>query len=195
MNKYNWRLYGAPSIVDPTDKFYDLMIKYNGCRVGALFGAPTYVSRGQPIDKSIFLKDTGEAHIMPTTGLMDYKYIPSTVEYELVSFVSKRFYKSFTYSMDEIDVANFTYQGNYIPALVKSGLDKMSAMADRLALGSLTGNTYKTGNVDTLHDLITGIDAISDAINQPQKLPLTRYIALDYDHYRSKRRCLMEVWR
>lgn len=187
MNKYNWRLYGAPSLITVEDIFYDLMTKYNGCRVGALFGEPTYARRGQPLDKSIFLKDTGEAHLVQTTGLMDDPYIPSTVEFELVSFVSRRFYKYFSYSMDDVDVMNFTFKGAAIPALVRDGLDKMSAMSDRLALSSLVGNTYVTKDVDTLHDIITGIDAISDAIDQPSKLPLTRYIPLNYDHYRSKK--------
>lgn len=186
MNKYNWRLYGAPSLITVEDIFYDLMTKYNGCRIGALFGNPVYAQKGQPLDKSIFLKDTGDAHMVQTTGFMDDPYIPSTVEFELVSFVSRRFYKYFKYPMNEIDVMNFTFQGAAIPALVRDGLDKMSAMSDRLALSSLVGNTYVTKNIDTLHDIITGIDAINDATDQPSKLPLTRYIPLDYNHYRSK---------
>lgn len=168
------------SLIDIADDRYDLFDLYNGGIVPALFGQGQIRMDGAPL-KEIFRMRSFDAQEVDLTGMADKKYDAVPLEYKVAGYIEKGCYVYFDLGRRELAAMNFATQGRFIPGqLFPNALDAISRCTDQMALSAITG----LGVDDDV--TVKGMQhRVENRVIETKmaKLPLTRYLPLDYQNY------------
>ena len=168
------------SLIDIADDRYDLYDLYNGGIVPALFGQGQIRTDGAPL-KEIFRMRMFDAQEVDLTGIADNKYDAVPLEYNVAGYIEKGCYVYFELGRRELAAMNFATQGRFIPGqLFPNALDAISRCTDQMALSAITG----LGVDDDV--TVKGMQhRVENRVIETKmaKLPLTRYLPLDYQQY------------
>ncbi|MBR1480127.1 MAG: hypothetical protein IJ599_04540 [Alphaproteobacteria bacterium] len=166
------------SLIDVADDRYDLYDLYNGGIVPALFGQGQIRTDGAPL-KEIFRMKMFDAQEVVVSGITDNKF--DAVPLKMAGYIEKGCSVYFSLGKRELATMNFTTQGSFIHGqLFPKALDDISRCTDRLALSAITG----LGVDDEV-----GVKGMQYRVSthvietKMEKLPLTRYIPLDFQRY------------
>ena len=166
------------SLIDVADDRYDLYDLYNGGIVPALFGQGQIRTDGAPL-KEIFRMKMFDAQEVEVTGIVADKKFDAVLE--VAGYIEKGCYVYFTLGKRELDAMNFATQGRFIPGqLFPNALDAISRCTDRMALSAITGL-----GVDDDVTVKGMLYRVENRVIETKmaKLPLTRYLPLDYQQY------------
>lgn len=167
-------------LIDVADDRYDLFALYNGGIVPALFGEGQIRTDGAPL-KEIFRMKMFDAQEVNISGMADKKYDAVPLEYKVAGYIEKGCYVYFDLGKRELDAMNFATQGRFIPGqLFPNALDAISRCTDQMALSAITGlGVSEEVTVKGMQHRVENrvVETKMD------KLPLTRYIPLDFQRY------------
>lgn len=168
------------SLIDVADDRYDLFDLYNGGIIPALFGQGQIRTDGAPL-REIFRMKMFDAQEVDLTGMADNKHDPVPLEYQIAGCIEKGCYVYFKLGKRELDTMNFATQGRFILGqLFPNALDAISRRTDQMALSAITGL-----GVDADVDVKGMQYRVENRVieTKMEKLPLTRYLPLDYQQY------------